>query len=88
MASYLGMLLRNVLFGELCQLNQLRENILLLIAVGAIDQGAGYCIQDSLILRLLTKSKWQHIRSTVVNYNVGKRIRSIFDYTYILLALC
>ena len=62
MAAYLGMLLWNVLFGELCQLNELREDILLLIAVGAIDQGAGYCIQDSLILRLLTKIKKQHIR--------------------------
>jgi hypothetical protein len=34
MAAYLGMLLWNVLFGELCQLNELREDILLLIAVG------------------------------------------------------
>jgi len=51
------MLLGDVLFGELCQLNQLREDVLLVIAVGAVDQGTGYSVEDGLILRLLTKNK-------------------------------
>lgn len=54
---YLGVLLRNMLFWELGQLNQLRYNFLFLIAVGAINQGASYCIQNCLILGLKTQRK-------------------------------
>lgn len=43
------MLLRNVLFGELGQLHHLRDDFFLVIAVGAVDQGAGDSIQDGLI---------------------------------------
>lgn len=38
---YLRVLLRDVLFGELGQLHHLRDDLFLVIAVGAIDQGAG-----------------------------------------------
>lgn len=44
MLSYLGVLLRDVLLGELGQLNQLRHDLFLLIAVGAVDQGTGHSI--------------------------------------------
>lgn len=41
---YLWMLLRHVLFGELCQLNQLRYDLLLVVTVGAVNQSASYCV--------------------------------------------
>lgn len=50
------MLLRHVLFGELCELNQLGYDLLLVVAVGAVNQSASYCVQDRFILRLKTKT--------------------------------
>lgn len=40
----LRMLLRHVLFGELCELNQLRYDLLLVVTVGAVNQSASYCV--------------------------------------------
>lgn len=46
-----------MLFGKLGQLNQLGHDVLLVVAVGAVDQRAGDGIQDGLIPRLLTQGK-------------------------------
>lgn len=55
LSSYLGMLLRHMLLGELGQLNQLRDDLFLVMAVGAVNQDASDCVQDCLILRLETQ---------------------------------
>lgn len=41
---YLWVLLGDVLFGELGQLHHFRYDLFLIIAVGAVDQDAGYSI--------------------------------------------
>lgn len=54
---YLWVLLRHVLLWELGELNQLRHNVLLIVTVGAVYQGASYCIQDRLVLGLKIQRK-------------------------------
>ncbi|KAB1265151.1 hypothetical protein Cadr_000019293 [Camelus dromedarius] len=46
---HLGMLLRHVLLGELGELHQLRDDLLDIVAVGAVHQGGGHRVQDGLI---------------------------------------
>lgn len=46
------MLLRHVLLGEFCQLHQLRDQLLGVVAVGAVHQRRSHRIQDSLVTHL------------------------------------
>lgn len=49
---HLRVLLRHVLLGELGELHQLGDYLLDIIAVGAVHQGGGHRIQDSLVCGL------------------------------------
>lgn len=49
---YLWVLLRDVLLGEFSQLDHLRDDLFLVIAVGAVHQCTSNGIQDSFIFGL------------------------------------
>ena len=54
---YLGVHFGDMLFGELGQLDQLRHDVLFVVAVGTVDEGGGHSVQDGLVLGLLTQGK-------------------------------
>lgn len=50
--THLGVLLRHMLLGELGKLHQLRDDLLDIVAVGAVYQGVGHRVQDGLVAGL------------------------------------
>lgn len=50
--THLGVLLRHMLLGELGKLHQLRDDLLDIVAVGAVYQGVGHGVQDGLVAGL------------------------------------
>lgn len=54
---HLGVLLGHVLLGELGELHQLGDDLLDVVAVGAVHQGGGHRVQDGLVRGLEAQSR-------------------------------